>query len=272
MEFPTISIHESFAYPTSMYLRNLMALDTEEMIRAQPVDAVVLIGGCDKTIPAQLMAAASVDVPAIVIPTGPMLTRTHQGERLGACTDCRRYWARFRAGRDRSTCHRRGQRAARADRRHLHGDGDGKHDRMHDRSDGHEPAGRSDHPRSARRAPSPRRSLRRAGGGTRPIRPAVPTAAVRGSIHQRAGGPACDRRLDQRADPPDRDRRAPRRPHRSRRIRCARPQGPGAGRSQAVRAALHGAPARSRRIERGAARVAAVAASRRADRCRQDSG
>jgi dihydroxy-acid dehydratase len=98
LEFPTISIHESFAYPTSMYLRNLMALDTEEMIRAQPVDAVVLIGGCDKTIPAQLMAAASANVPAIVVPTGPMLTRTHGGERLGACTDCRRFWARFRGG------------------------------------------------------------------------------------------------------------------------------------------------------------------------------
>jgi len=98
MEFPTISIHESFAYPTSMYLRNLMALDTEEMIRAQPIDAVVLIGGCDKTIPAQLMAAASASVPAIVVPTGPMLTRTHHGERLGACTDCRRYWARYRGG------------------------------------------------------------------------------------------------------------------------------------------------------------------------------
>ena len=98
MEFPTISIHESFAYPTSMYLRNLMALDTEEMIRAQPVDAVVLIGGCDKTIPAQLMAIASANVPAIVVPTGPMLTRTHHGERLGACTDCRRFWAKYRAG------------------------------------------------------------------------------------------------------------------------------------------------------------------------------
>ncbi len=98
MEFPTISIHESFAWPTSMYLRNLMALDTEEMIRAQPVDAVVLIGGCDKTIPAQMMAMVSADVPAVVVPTGPMLTRTHGGERLGACTDCRRYWARFRAG------------------------------------------------------------------------------------------------------------------------------------------------------------------------------
>jgi dihydroxy-acid dehydratase len=80
-----------------MYLRNLMALDTEEMIRAQPVDAVILIGGCDKTIPAQLMAAASITVPVISIPTGPMLTTTYQGDRLGACTDCRRYWAKFRA-------------------------------------------------------------------------------------------------------------------------------------------------------------------------------
>lgn len=96
--FPTISIHESFAHPTSMYLRNLMALDTEEMMRAQPVDAVVLIGGCDKTIPAQLMAAGAQDIPSIVIPTGPMLTGTHKGERLGACTDCRRFWGQYRAG------------------------------------------------------------------------------------------------------------------------------------------------------------------------------
>jgi len=96
--FPTMSIGESFAYPTSMYLRNLMALDTEEMMRAQPVDAVVLIGGCDKTIPAQLMAAASVDIPSIIIPTGPMLTGEHKGERLGACTDCRRFWGKYRAG------------------------------------------------------------------------------------------------------------------------------------------------------------------------------
>ncbi len=98
MEFPTVSIHESFAYPTSMFLRNLMAMDTEEMIRAQPMDAVVLIGGCDKTIPAQLMAAASADIPAIVLPVGPMIVGHHQGEVLGACTDCRRLWARFRAG------------------------------------------------------------------------------------------------------------------------------------------------------------------------------
>ena len=98
MSFPTISVHESFSYPTSMYLRNLMAIDTEEMMRAQPMDAVVLIGGCDKTIPAQLMAAAALDMPVIVIPTGPMLTGEHKGERLGACTDCRRFWGKFRAG------------------------------------------------------------------------------------------------------------------------------------------------------------------------------
>jgi dihydroxy-acid dehydratase len=97
MVFPTMSIHESFAAPTSMFLRNLMAMETEEMVRAQPMDSVILIGGCDKTIPAQIMAAASSEVPAIVLPTGPMETGNHRGERLGACTDCRRLWAQYRA-------------------------------------------------------------------------------------------------------------------------------------------------------------------------------
>ena len=97
MDFPTISIHESFAHPTSMYMRNLMSIDTEEMIRAQPMDAVVLIGGCDKTVPAQLMGAASAGIPAIQLVTGSMLTGSHRSERVGACTDCRRYWGRYRA-------------------------------------------------------------------------------------------------------------------------------------------------------------------------------
>jgi dihydroxy-acid dehydratase len=97
MVFPTISIAESFAHPTSMYLRNLMAMDTEEMIRAQPMDAVVVIGGCDKTLPAQIMAAVSADLPTVVIPVGPMVVGHHKGEVLGACTDCRRLWAKFRA-------------------------------------------------------------------------------------------------------------------------------------------------------------------------------
>lgn len=98
VEFPTISLHEAFAYPSSMFLRNLMAMDAEEMIRAQPMDAVVLIGGCDKTVPALLMGAASANVPAMLVVTGPMLTGSHRGERLGACTDCRRYWGQHRAG------------------------------------------------------------------------------------------------------------------------------------------------------------------------------
>ena len=97
VKFPTISIGESFAHPTSMYLRNLMSIDTEELVRAQPMDAVVLIGGCDKTIPAQLMGAASAGLPAVQLITGSMLTGSHRGETVGACTDCRRYWGRFRA-------------------------------------------------------------------------------------------------------------------------------------------------------------------------------
>src|SRR5215203_600995 len=96
--FPTISLGEVFLNPTSMIYRNLMAMDTEEMIGAQPMDAVVLIGGCDKTVPAQLMGAASAGLPAIQLITGSMLTGSHRGEVVGACTDCRRYWGRFRAG------------------------------------------------------------------------------------------------------------------------------------------------------------------------------
>ncbi len=98
MVFPTMSLHESFVYPTAMYLRNLMAMETEELIRCQPMDSVVLIGGCDKTLPAQIMAAASANLPAVVIPTGPMVVGHYKGEVLGACTDCRRMWAKFRAG------------------------------------------------------------------------------------------------------------------------------------------------------------------------------
>ncbi|KAI5867371.1 dihydroxy-acid dehydratase [Durotheca rogersii] len=98
MEFPTISIHESFANPTSMYLRNLMSMDTEEMVRAQPVDAVVMIGGCDKTVPAQLMGGISANKPFLPLITGPMMPGSVKGVRVGACTDCRNNWAKFRAG------------------------------------------------------------------------------------------------------------------------------------------------------------------------------
>jgi len=98
LEFPTISLGEVFLNPTSLMFRNLMAMDVEEMIRAQPMNAVVLVGGCDKTVPAQLMGAISAGVPAIQLVVGPMMTGRYRGERLGACTDCRRFWARYRAG------------------------------------------------------------------------------------------------------------------------------------------------------------------------------
>jgi dihydroxy-acid dehydratase len=98
LEFPTISLGEVFLTPTSLFFRNLMAMDTEEMILGQPMDAVVLVGGCDKTVPAQLMGALSANVPAIQVVTGPMMTGRWRGERMGACTDCRRFWARYRAG------------------------------------------------------------------------------------------------------------------------------------------------------------------------------
>ena len=98
IDFPTISLGEVFLSPTSLMFRNLMAMDVEEMVRAQPMDAVVLVGGCDKTVPAQLMGAASADVPAIQLVTGPMMAMPFHGERLGACTDCRRFWGKYRAG------------------------------------------------------------------------------------------------------------------------------------------------------------------------------
>ncbi len=104
LEFPTISLGEVFLSPTSMLYRNLMSMDVEAMIRAQPLDAVVLTGGCDKTLPALLMGAASADIPSIVVAAGPMLTNQFDGERIGACTDCRRFWATFRRGEiDRET-------------------------------------------------------------------------------------------------------------------------------------------------------------------------
>ena len=98
LEFPTISLGEVFLNPTSFVFRNLMAMDVEEMVRAQPMGAVVLVGGCDKTVPAQLMGAISAGVPAIQLVVGPMMTGRYRGERLGACTDCRRFWARYRSG------------------------------------------------------------------------------------------------------------------------------------------------------------------------------
>ena len=113
------------------------------MVRAQPMDAVVLVGGCDKTVPAQLMGAASADIPAIQLVGGPMSTSRHRGERLGACTDCRRFWARYRAGAVSAETEIRADRAALGDDgRHLRGDGNGEHDGVARRSARHDALGR----------------------------------------------------------------------------------------------------------------------------------
>jgi dihydroxy-acid dehydratase len=98
LSFPTISLGEIFTSPTTMLYRNLEAMDTEEMIRAQPLDGVVLMGGCDKTVPAQLMGAASADIPAVQFTGGPMANGEYEGKTLGACSDCRYYWQEYRAG------------------------------------------------------------------------------------------------------------------------------------------------------------------------------
>lgn len=98
LAFPTISLGEMFTSPTTMLYRNLAAMDTEEMIRAQPIDGVVLLGGCDKTVPAQLMGAASANIPAVQFTGGPMANGEHKGKTLGACSDCRHYWQEYRAG------------------------------------------------------------------------------------------------------------------------------------------------------------------------------
>ncbi len=99
MEFPTISLGEVLMKPTAMLFRNLMAMDVEECIRAYPLDAVVLLSGCDKTTPAMLMGAASADVPAIMLTGGPMLNGRWREEELGSGTDLWRLWTERRAGR-----------------------------------------------------------------------------------------------------------------------------------------------------------------------------
>ncbi|HSQ57605.1 MAG TPA: dihydroxy-acid dehydratase, partial [Gemmata sp.] len=98
-EFPVLSTGEFNMRPTAMLFRNLASMDVEEAIRSNPLDGVVLLGGCDKTVPALLMGAASADVPAILVTGGPQLNGNWRGEEVGSCTDCRRYQTELRAGR-----------------------------------------------------------------------------------------------------------------------------------------------------------------------------
>jgi len=98
LEFPVISLGEMFTSPTTMLYRNLAAMDVEEMIKAQPMDGVVLLGGCDKMTPALLMGAASAGKPAILVTSGPMSNGEYNGRMLGACSDCRYFWQEYKAG------------------------------------------------------------------------------------------------------------------------------------------------------------------------------
>ena len=187
LEFPTISLHESTLAPNSMKFRNLMAMDTEEMIRAQPMDAVVLMGGCDKTVPAQLMGAASAGKPAIQLIGGPQMTSRYKDDRVGACTDCRKFWTQYprrQAGQGRD---RGGGGPARHHGRHLRGDGHGLHHGGHRRGAGHDAARHGRHPRRARRPAA------RGGGDGRARRGAGALGPDAGQDHHR-GSPSRMRR------------------------------------------------------------------------------
>ncbi len=191
----------AFRTPTSMYLRNLMAMDTEEMIRAQPMDSVVVIGGCDKTLPAQIMAAVSADLPTVVIPVGPMVVGHHKGEVLGACTDCRRLWGQIPRRRDR-----RGRDRGRSTARlapsvgTLHGDGHRLHHGLHHRGAG--PVAADERHDSRARMPNGFRSAEASGRVAAAMAKAEGTEAQRIAdavrVQERASGAAGDWRIDQR--------------------------------------------------------------------------
>ena len=193
--FPTISLGEPYLAPTSMLFRNLMAMDSEEMIRAQPMDAVVLIGGCDKTVPAQLMAAASANLPAIQLVTGPMMTGSWRGERLGACTDCRRQWGRYPRRRTRRVADRRGGPGTLDHRRHLHGDGHRQHHGAHMRGARHDVAGRRGGSGGPCRTPARGGAHRCAGSRPRCRGPDAGPHHDGGGVRQRAARAARNRRF-----------------------------------------------------------------------------
>ena len=208
IEFPTISLGEVFLSPTSLKYRNLMSMDTEEMIRAQPMDAVVLMGGCDKTVPAQLMGAVSAGRPAIMLVAGPMMTGRHRGERLGACTDCRRFWARYRAGDvdDAEIAEVEGQLAVTAGTCAVMGTASTM--ACLAEALGMILPGHSRDPGRACRPAARRRSDRRRGGAADRLASCTPDRIVNAkSVENALARAAGARRLDQRGDPSDRDRR-----------------------------------------------------------------
>ena len=181
LAFPTVSLCEPSLFPTARCtIATSPRWTPRRCCSPQPMDAAVLIGGCDKTVPAQLMAAASADIPCVQLVTGPMLATPFQGERLSACTDCRRYWAAYRAGRVTAGADRRDRGPARHHRRHLRRDGHRLHHGVPGRGAGHGAAGSRLDPRGARRPAARRRGCRRPGGAAdRPSRSGRPRSSPR---------------------------------------------------------------------------------------------
>ena len=211
LEMPAISLAEPFQKPTTMLYRNLLAMETEELLRSYPVDGAVLMGGCDKTTPALLMGALSMNLPAIFMPAGPMLRGNWRGQTLGSGTDVWKYWAEMRAGNLTDEQWRADRGRHRALARPLHDDGHGVDDDVGRRGAGLHAAGRV--------VDSRRRLAPRAHGGRNG--PAHRRDGVGGSEAarrpDRGGVRQCDhrgaraRRLDQRDHAPGRDGAACRR-------------------------------------------------------------
>ena len=242
------------------------------MIRAQPMDAVVLMGGCDKTVPAQLMGAVSANRPAIQLIGGPMMTGRHRGERLGACTDCRRFWANYRAGNvsDEEIGVVEGQLAVTAGSCAVMGTAStmaciAEALGMTLPGTAAIPAVHADRLRAAEATGAA--AVRLAASGLTPDK--IVTREVGRERDPRADG---DRRLDQRGDPSDRDRR----PRRHRRVAEAAQRAlrhdAGAGQPEAGRQRLHGGLPFGRRHGRADARDEGPAAPRRDDGDRRDAG
>ena len=237
LEFPVATLSETFQKPTPMLYRNLLAMEAEEILRSYPVDGAVLMGGCDKTIPALLMGAASADLPAIVVPGGPMLSGHYRGTALGSGTDLWAYWDEHRAGRigecelaevaaglarSPGHCMTMGTAstmtsAAEALGMALPGLGGDPRRRLGPSPDGGPGRGASGRPGPGRRDPAAGHELR--------------------GVPGRGGGRPRPRRLDQRPHPPDRDGRPRRGDAHPGGLRHHRRPGPGARQRRARPAA-----------------------------------